>query len=155
MSDTATGNQPGGRFATARRGGLSMSDLEFATEKLRKGVSRQNVANMLQCPMSSLDQIDRAGDQATRAVFQLDFSELPSKAARILEQVCEEYQVTPHEIMIENPAAEISRVRQEAYYRLKTMGGYAVFRVAKMMKRDNSTVRSGIKRHELRIAGAA
>lgn len=73
----------------------------------------------------------------------------------IIAEVCEKYDLTPAQIIGPQRHRFIVIARHEAYYRCAKETPYSLPAIGRVFCRDHTSIMSGIKRHEKRMAALA
>lgn len=166
----------GGDFATARRGTVA-DDLDFILAKHRNGVPMGAIAQMVrrsradvEALVSSVEDLAHeppllvsiappgpakpAAKAKRRGALSRPYMrhrEMPPRARAWVLETCAMHGVSMDDVLGDAVDAHISRVRQEAYWRL-SKAGYNNVEIGQFIgARDPSTVRSGIKAHVRRF----
>lgn len=76
--------------------------------------------------------------------------------SRVLQEVCDEYDVTPVEIISTSHSKRVVVPRHKLYWRLVKECGLSNSEVGRLLHRDHSTIIVGIRQHQRRMeAGQA
>lgn len=168
-----TSNARGGEFATSRRGGVDGYEMAFIQQRAIAGVPDSAIAKMLGRPVDEITECREAseiakGIRATYSAPRLRALKphpkpivrssapkarpMPERARNIVHEVCDIYGLTFEEMLSDSHARRITHPRQQAFWRLNTVG-FSLKDIGRFFGgRDHTTVRHGVIAHAKRLA---
>lgn len=151
----------GGDFATARRGGLQMEEIQFIADKLLEGVGVQALAKMTGRPVCEVTQVAaslprgrRQGYKKPKPMVYFPFGTMPAarEIDRITREVAAEYCVTVSDLKGESRLRQYAWPRQAAMWLITQTGNYPSTQIGTHFGgRDHSTVFHAVARVNQRL----
>jgi len=149
-----------GAFATARRGGIDLTEVQFIADKLLEGGSVQSISRMVGRPACDVAAVAATlprnarrayGPAKPQVVFLQGWDAPEHGLLRIAREVAAKHKLTVAELRGPSAKHTVAHPRQEAFW-LSRAAGYPTTQIGQWYGgRDHTTILWGVRQHQRRL----